>query len=147
MINSRKLEDLHTKVQPLCQAFIDKCKEQGINVLITCTLRDAEYQNSLYKIGRTVKGQNPKPSKPMGDTVTNAKGGQSMHEYKCAWDFVPLDAKGKADWGNTKAFEACGKIAQSLGIEWGGSWKFKDMPHCQFTGGLTLADFQAGKTL
>jgi peptidoglycan L-alanyl-D-glutamate endopeptidase CwlK len=137
MINSRKIEDLHPKVAELCNEFIKKCNEAGYKVLITSTYRDAEYQNDLYAQGRT---------KP-GKIVTKAKGGQSIHNWKCAFDFVPLDANGKADWNNTKAFEACGKIAKEVGLEWGGNWKFKDMPHCQFTNGLTLADFQAGKTL
>lgn len=137
MTNSRKLEDLHPTVQKLCAEFIEKCKQIDINVTITSTYRDNSYQNDLYAQGRT---------KP-GKIVTKAKGGQSMHNWKVAFDFVPLDKAGKADWNNTKAFEACGKVAQSVGLEWGGSWKFKDMPHCQFTNGLTLADFQAGKTL
>jgi peptidoglycan L-alanyl-D-glutamate endopeptidase CwlK len=137
MINSRKLEDLHPQVAELCSEFIKKCAEAGHKVLITSTYRDAEFQNDLYAQGRT---------KP-GKIVTKAKGGQSIHNWKCAFDFVPLDAKGKADWNNSKAFEACGKIAKEVGLEWGGSWKFKDMPHCQYTNGLTLADFQAGKTL
>lgn len=137
MIDSRKIEDLHPKVADLCRAFIDACGKAGIKVMITSTYRDAEFQNALYAKGRTAPGA----------IVTKAKGGQSMHNWQVAFDFVPLDAKGKADWGNPKAFEACGKIAQSLGLEWGGTWKFKDMPHCQFTNGLTLADFQAGKTI
>jgi len=45
-------------------------------------------------------------------------------------------------------FTKCGEIAESVGLEWAGRWtKFKEMAHCQYTGGLTLADFQAGKTL
>ena len=137
MIDSRKIEDLHPKVADLCRAFIDACGKAGIKVMIFSTLRDAEYQNALYAKGRTAPGS----------IVTKAKGGQSIHQFACAFDFVPLDAKGKADWGNTKAYEACGKIAQQVGLEWGGTWKFKDMPHCQFTNGLTLADFQAGKKI
>lgn len=137
MIDSRKLEDLNPKVAVLCQAFIDACIASGIKVSITSTYRDAEYQNALYAKGRTAPGS----------IVTKAKGGQSMHNWQVAFDFVPLDANGKPDWGNTKAFEQCGKIAQSLGLEWGGGWKFKDMPHCQFTGGLTITDFQEGKRI
>lgn len=140
MINSRKVDDLHPYVAKLCHSFIDKCKDEGIDVIITSTFRDHESQNALYAQGRTAPGS----------IVTKAKGGQSMHNWKVAFDFVP-NRNGKLVWGTTGAdlavWERCGVIAESVGLEWGGRWKFKDMPHCQFTGGLTLADFQAGKTL
>lgn len=136
MIDSRKIEDLHPRVQELCRKFIKECKKNGIEVVITATFRDNEFQDSLYAQGRT---------KP-GKKVTNAKGGQSMHNYRVAFDFVPLK-NGKADWNDLNKFNQCGKIAQMLGLEWGGAWtSFKDRPHCQYTGGLTLKDFQNGKT-
>lgn len=137
MINSRDIEDLHPYVAKLCRAFIDKCRASGIDVLITSTYRDDASQNALYAQGRTVPG--PK--------VTNAKAGQSWHNWRCAFDFVPIVA-GKAQWQDTKAFTRCGEIAESLGLEWAGRWKsFPELAHCQYTGGLTLADFQAGKTI
>lgn len=137
MIDSRKVDDLHPKVAEMCRAFISACDKAGYPVVITSTYRDAEFQNSLYAKGRTTAGA----------IVTKAKGGQSMHNWQVAFDFVPIDSNGKAKWNDEAAFKACGKIAEGLGLEWGGSWKFRDMPHCQFTGGLTIADFQAGKTL
>lgn len=137
MINSRDLKDLHPKVAALCSTFIDKCKEQGIDVLVTSTYRDAESQTALYAQGRTTSGK----------IVTNAKAGQSWHNWRCAFDFVPI-VNGKAQWNDTATFERCGKIAESLGLEWAGRWtRFRELAHCQYTGGLTLADFQAGKTL
>lgn len=137
MINSRDIDDLHPKVADLCRKFIKKCKDQGIDVLITSTYRDAASQNALYAQGRTTPGKR----------VTNAKAGQSWHNWRCAFDFVPI-VNGKAQWNDVKTFTKCGEIAESLGLEWAGRWKsFKELAHCQYTGGLTLADFQAGKTL
>lgn len=137
MINSRNINDLHPRVKSLCEQFIEKCKESGINVTITSTYRDNESQNDLYAQGRT---------KP-GKRVTNAKGGQSIHNYKLAFDFVPV-TNGKAIWNDEALWNKCGAIGQSLGLEWGGSWKtFKDKPHMQFTDGLTLSDLQAGKMI
>jgi peptidoglycan L-alanyl-D-glutamate endopeptidase CwlK len=137
MINSRNIIDLHPKVQELCVAFIDKCKHEGIDVLITSTYRDAASQDSLYAQGRTTPGKR----------VTNAKAGQSMHNWKCAFDFVPI-VNGKAMWNNTALFTRCGEIAESVGLEWAGRWvKFKELAHCQYTNGLTLQDFQNGMTL
>lgn len=138
MINSRNLSDLNPKVSAMCSQFIEKCKEQGIDVLITSTYRDHESQTALYEQGRT---------KP-GAIVTNAKAGQSFHNWKVAFDFVPL-VNGKCQWADKELFAKCGNIAESVGLEWAGRWsgKFKETAHCQYTGGLSLADFQKGKTL
>lgn len=135
MINSRDLKDLNPVVASKCDAFITECKRQGIDVIITATLRDIESQDALYAQGRT---------KP-GAIVTNAKGGESFHNYACAFDFVPV-VNGKAQWNDINLFNKCGAIAESVGLEWAGRWKtFKELAHCQYTGGLTLKDLQAGK--
>lgn len=137
MINSRKLEDLHPKVKAMCEAFIAQCDQAGIDVLITSTYRDLESQAALYAQGRTAPGK----------IVTKAKPGQSWHNWRVAFDFVPVVA-GKAQWNDTATFNKCGEIAESVGLEWAGRWKtFKELAHCQYTGGLTLKDFQAGKSL
>jgi peptidoglycan L-alanyl-D-glutamate endopeptidase CwlK len=137
MINSRKLEDLHPKVKTMCERFIYSCTKHNIDVLITSTYRDAESQNALYAQGRSLPGKK----------VTNASAGKSFHNWRVAFDFVPL-VNGKAMWNDTALFTQCGVIAESVGLEWAGRWtKFKELAHCQYTGGLTLADFQEGKTL
>ena len=138
MINSRKLDDLHPKVKTLCEQFIASCDAVGIDVLITSTYRDLESQAALYAQGRTTKG----------NIVTNAKAGQSFHNYRVAFDFVPI-LGGKCVWNDIGTFTKCGRIAESLGLEWAGSWsgKFKEYAHCQFSGGLSLSDFQNGRTI
>lgn len=145
MINSRAISDLHPYVATLATLFVASCKSAGIDVILTSTHRDSESQNALYAIGRTVKGENVTAKKPMGDVVTNAKGGESIHNFRLAFDFCPI-VNGKAQWNNTALFERCGKIAESVGLEWAGRWKsFREMAHCQATGGLTLSDLRAGK--
>lgn len=137
MINSRSLSDLNPKVAAMCSEFINRCKAQHIDILITSTYRDAESQNALYAQGRTTPGKK----------VTNAKGGQSFHNWKVAFDFCPL-VNGKPNWNDVALYTKCGEIAESVGLEWAGRWKtFKELAHCQYTGGLTLHDFQQGKTL
>src|SRR5699024_8525978 len=38
------------------------------------------------------------------------------------------------------------QIGKNLGFDWGGDWtSFKDYPHLQMSGGLSLSDLQAGK--
>jgi peptidoglycan L-alanyl-D-glutamate endopeptidase CwlK len=141
MINSRSLDDLHPYVKYLAEELIRYCNNAGIDIIVISTYRDIESQNSLYAQGRT---------KP-GNKVTNAKGGQSFHNWQVAFDVVPLKA-GKPIWDtsgpNAKVWQTIGKLGVDLGLEWAGNWKtFKEFPHFQFTAGLTCADFQAGKTL
>lgn len=136
MINSRSLSDLHPKVAAMCSEFINRCKAENIDVIITSTYRDAASQNELYAQGRTKPGRK----------VTNAKAGQSFHNWRCAFDFCPI-VNGKCQWNDAALFIRCGEIAESVGLEWAGRWKkMKELAHCQYTGGLSLADFQAGKT-
>lgn len=148
MIDSRLLTDLHPLAEAKCKEFVEACLERlNVVVLITSTLRDSECQNKLYARGRTEVGANPTKAKPMGDIVTKAKGGQSFHNFAVAWDFVPLN-NGKAMWRDLATFAKCGEVAESLGIEWAGRWKtMKESAHCQYTQGLTLKEFQAGKMI
>lgn len=141
MINSRKLEELHPIVYEKAKAFIDSVHAAGYDIIVTSTYRDFDSQNALYAQGRTLPGKK----------VTNAKGGQSFHNFRVALDFVPVK-NGKPVWNNKGADEtlwrAIAAIGKLHGFEWGGDWKsFQDWPHLQYTQGLTLADFRAGKTL
>ena len=141
MINSRSISDLHPVVAKKVQSFIDACHAQGIDLLLTSTFRDMESQAALYAQGRTAPGK----------IVTNAKGGQSWHNYRLAFDVVPL-RNGKPVWGTSgqdgELWAQVGALGESVGLEWAGRWKkLKEMAHCQYTGGLTLADLQAGKKI
>jgi peptidoglycan L-alanyl-D-glutamate endopeptidase CwlK len=135
MINSRQLEDLTPHTEKLCRAFIAACKAKNIDVLITSTYRDNASQAALWAQGRTLPGAK----------VTNARPGRSYHNYRCAFDFVPI-INGKAQWTDLTLFKQCGAIAKEVGLEWAGDWvHFKELAHCQCTGGLTLTDLQQGK--
>lgn len=141
MIASRELTDLHPLVARLAREFLALCKQNGIDLLVTSTYRDLESQADLYAQGRT---------KP-GPRVTNARPGQSFHNYRVAFDVVPL-ANGKCVWDatgkNAALWQKIGGLGKSLGLDWAGDWdSFKELAHFQFTGGLTLRDFQSGKTL
>lgn len=141
MIDSRKLEDLHPAVRLRAEDFIARCAEAGIRLLVTCTLRDHECQDALYAKGRTAPGRR----------VTNARGGQSFHNYGLALDVVPL-VNGKPVWRTTgpdaALWQRVGELGEAAGLEWSGRWKrFKEMAHFQYAAGLTLAQLQAGAQL
>lgn len=123
------------KVKKMTENFVAKCAAQGVKVIITSTYRSSEEQDRLYAQGRTTPG----------NVVTNAKGGQSIHNWKCAIDFAPV-VNGVIPWNNKDLFTKIGVIGESCGFEWGGRWEsFLDLPHLQYTAGYTLADFQSGK--
>ena len=135
MINSRKLEDLLPQVRSRVEAFLKAADEAGIDLLVTSTYRDNASQDALYAQGRTAPGK----------VVTNAKAGQSFHNHRCAVDVVPL-RNGKPVW-DTKdpVWQTVGRLGKAAGLEWAGDWKrFKEFPHFQYTGGLTLAQLQQG---
>jgi peptidoglycan LD-endopeptidase CwlK len=135
MTNSRKLDDLLPTVATKARALISAAKRDGIELLVTSTYRDAECQDALYAQGRTTPGRR----------VTNAKGGQSWHQYRVAFDVVPLVA-GKAIWDDRRIWTRIGELGESVGLEWAGRWKsFPESPHFQFTGGLTMAQLNQGK--
>lgn len=134
---SSSLDTLHPYVNKLAMNFLAECKKQNFPVKIYFTLRTVAEQNELYAKGRTTKG--PK--------VTNARGGYSYHNYGLAFDAAPL-VNGDIDWNNSKLFNEMGSIGKSVGLEWGGDWKsFKDTPHFQWSGGLSIQQLLAGKRI
>lgn len=141
MINSRRIEDLHPRVQAMARAHLAACDAAGIDLLITSTYRDDESQEALYAQGRTAPGRK----------VTNARAGQSFHNYRLAYDVVPL-RNGKPVWGTTGAdgelWTRVGELGEAAGLEWAGRWtRFREYPHFQFTEGNPLSYFQAGRQI
>ncbi|MEI7498309.1 MAG: M15 family metallopeptidase [Candidatus Falkowbacteria bacterium] len=130
-----KIDGLQPLVRRLAEALLQKCAEQKIDLIISQGFRTIAEQDILYARGRTAPGK----------IVTQVKGGKSFHNYGVAFDFCPVK-KGKAVWNDNELYKKIGAIGQSLGLEWGGSWKrFKDWPHFQYLAGYTIADFEQGK--
>lgn len=137
MINSRLLSDLLPVVRLKAEQFQAQCKAQGITVLIYSTYRDNEAQAAEYAKGRT---------KP-GPKVTNAQPGSSYHNWRCAFDFVPLK-DGVPQWKDSALYLRCGIVAESVGLEWAGRWiSFRETAHCQYTGGLKITDLKSGRKI
>ena len=87
--------------------------------------------------------------------VTNAKGGQSNHNFGIAWD-VGIFEDGKYYEGNNKkedkAYVDLGALIKAgvAGVEWGGDWTtFVDKPHYQLATGKSVKEirplFENGK--
>lgn len=129
-INSQRR--LQPCVERAAQAIIEDMKYLGHPVRIVQGYRSIEEQDRLYAQGRTTPG----------NIVTNAKGGQSFHNYGCAVDFVFV----KEGYNATEVlWQVLGSVGEKQGFEWGGRWTgFKDRPHFEMKLGYTLKDFQNG---
>jgi peptidoglycan L-alanyl-D-glutamate endopeptidase CwlK len=138
MINSRSLDDLIPPAKERVERFLSLCKDNDIDLLVTSTYRDNESQQALYEQGRTTAGK----------VVTNAKAGDSWHNWRCAVDVVPI-VNGKPNWdGLHPVWDQIGKLGEQAGLEWAGRWRtFKELAHFQYTGGLTLTDLKEGKEI
>ncbi|AIS61903.1 N-acetylmuramoyl-L-alanine amidase family protein [Listeria ivanovii] len=101
---------------------IKKMAKQGIYLCVAQGYRSKTEQNALYAQGRT---------KP-GSIVTNAKGGQSNHNFGVAVDLCLYSNDGKkVIWESTTSrWKKVVAAMKAEGFKWGGDWKiFKDYPH------------------
>lgn len=75
--------------------MLQNLTKEGIVVEITLAFRSYEEQDALYSQGRNEKGEITDSSK----VVTNAKGGQSYHNFGLAFDLTVYDKDGKKKLG------------------------------------------------
>ena len=137
MLCSRDISLLRADVAANCRLFVEECKKQGLPVLVTETVRDLEYQASLYAKGRTAPGS----------IVTNQKT-PSFHSDKAGLAFdICKNVKGH-EYDDLAFFNRCGEIGKKIGFSWGGDWlSLQDKPHFQWDnhGTYTAAMVRAGK--
>lgn len=125
MLNSRDLCTLRSDVEQNVRVFLRICEAEGLPVLVTQTVRDAEYQAYLYSLGRTAPGR----------IVTGTKT-PSFHSDRAGLAFdICRNVKG-GEYSDPAFFRRCGAIGKRVGFSWGGDWaKFPDMPHFQWDAG------------
>lgn len=126
-VSNQRIASLHPEVQAQAAAFVNQVEaELGITLRVTSGFRSFAEQDALYEQGRSTPG----------DRVTNARGGQSYHNYGLALDVVEVRANGSVNWNTDWA--AIGRIGERMGFEWGGNWNgFVDRPHFQMDFGLS----------
>ena len=136
---------LHLKAQEAARRLLSLALGAGFRVRLISGTRSYAEQDQLYARGRY---GNP------GPRVTNARGGQSNHNFCIAWDIGLFDAEGGYLDGDTAAdigeYRRLGELARPLGLEWGGDWKSPpDVPHYQIPTGRSVAEtrrkFEAGE--
>lgn len=102
----------------------------GVHPFITQTLRTFAESDALYAQGRT---------KP-GSIVTNAKAGQSYHNYGLAIDFM-MQINGKDSWAVDHNWMIVVNVFKQHGFTWGGDFKsILDQPHFEMTMGHNWRD-------
>jgi peptidoglycan L-alanyl-D-glutamate endopeptidase CwlK len=128
-----RIATAHPKIREELKNYYIECNNKlpkGVRLRFAYVYRSVEEQNKLYN-------QRPK--------VTNAKGGQSIHNYGLAFDIAILldkDNNGtfeSIDWNiSSPYFKLVVEYFKSKGYEHGGDWKnFKDYPHFQKAFGHT----------
>ncbi|MFL6373786.1 MAG: M15 family metallopeptidase [Pyrinomonadaceae bacterium] len=135
------------KAQELARQSLTLIRKSGIDARIISGTRSYAEQDKLFKKGRFGNA---------GPRVTNARGGQSNHNFGIAWDIGIFDAKGKY-LGDSPLYRKAGAIVEAskilaAGVEWGGEWSsFPDVSHYQVRSGLALAEirrrFEAGEVI
>lgn len=124
---SRRKEDLHAVlIEAVDFAFSewDLRYPSFPRPFLTATFRPNKEQDELYAQGRTKKGAK----------VTNAKAGQSAHNYlpSFAFDVAFKKEDGTLDWNNALFGLLAAIIKERFKdvITWGGDFKsIKDRPH------------------
>jgi len=123
-LTQKNINTLDARVRGPANRFIKRVHDElCIKLKVASALRTKEEQDKLFAQGRDKDG------KVIGETVTNAKGGESYHNLGLAIDVYMVNDDGTIDLKGILPPEVVA-IAKQEGFEWGGDWKkFKDYPH------------------
>lgn len=136
---SVRVTDLDPKTGDLCLLLLKGAMNSGIRLRVVEGLRSMDEQAALYAKGRFRPGEPchhwngwraPGTCKvhPFGLVVTNAKPGESAHNWGMAFDVAFETPDGHLAWEGP--WETVGAIGERLGLAWGGHWpKLVDRPH------------------
>jgi peptidoglycan L-alanyl-D-glutamate endopeptidase CwlK len=114
------IQTLLPAAQTKAREFVKAVAGAGITIKIISGTRTFAEQDALYRQGRDLPG----------NKVTNARGGQSNHNFGVAWDIGVFQNGQYLD--ESPVYRQVGGIGKSLGLEWGGDWKtMTDEPHFQ----------------
>lgn len=136
-ITSERILKLHPAIRQEVMEVTISCYNKGVPIRVVQAGRTFQEQDALYAIGRTLPGK----------IVTNARGGDSWHNYFLSLDFCLLRQGNQISWNREEDLDHDGQkdwhevvdLFLSKGFEWGGNWtSFPDYPHLQKTRGLTI---------
>ncbi|MBQ5949552.1 D-alanyl-D-alanine carboxypeptidase family protein [Massilia sp. ST3] len=117
------IAQLHPRIHPYARALVKQAGAVGIQIKLISGLRTYAEQDKLFAQGRTDFSKGKKK-------VTNARGGESNHNFGLAFDIGVFDNETYLQ--TSPKYKAVGAIGLELGLEWGGNWKsIVDQPHFQ----------------
>lgn len=105
-------------------ALISAMHDEGHILRVTDGYRTAGQQMILYDQGRRTPGPDVSPRRPLGRVVTYCDGvhKKSNHQSGRAADLCFI-VNGTPSWSESCPWELFGKVAEALGLVWGGRFK------------------------
>ncbi|MDP1460112.1 peptidoglycan-binding protein [Bacillus wiedmannii] len=132
--SSNNLNALNPYVEVLAKKLLDLTQTNGLNVRVTSTFRSWDEQDRLFSQGRWQPGQ----------IVTNARGGESYHNWGVAFDVAPYKDN-IITWDDTSTFIEIGYLGARLGLKWGGTFtSLVDYPHFEYSFSLSTWNLLTG---
>ena len=140
-ITQQRVNLLHPILKDEVIKTLTLLENKGIFVRISQGLRTFTEQTAIYEQGRSLPG----------NIVTNAKAGQSFHNYGLAFDFCLLHKDGTVSWSeiedanNDKQADFMEVIEEFEKIGWtsGFWWKHADKDHLEKPFGHTFEQLLA----
>jgi len=155
------IKELHPEIRDKAATFFNNAQDAGYELKVNWGFRGFQLQDNLYAQGRVFRGPNDRRGTKIegAEIATQARGGQSPHNYGLAFDIDFLDYETcvpnpvpdiqrmgasensgflkESKVKNIKptserikqGYAELGRIGKSLGFRWGGDW-------CNNAGGL-----------
>lgn len=125
------IDSLKDPFRSAIQWMIYLIEKEGLGVTVFETQRSNERQEKLKERGasRAGAGESPHNHGLACDFILDTtkvpvqKREWKGKMYPDAWDYTTPEAKA--------VYDRLGELAESIGLEWGGRWKFLDVPHVQ----------------
>ena len=142
-LSEEKIKTMHPAVRAKVRAAVNAVeKELGIKLRVVEGMRSFQRSTDLFNQPFDKKDNDGDGLVDEADEkVSNAKAGESLHNYGLAWDAVPI-VNGKAAY-KTAPWDKIAAVIKRYGWAWGGDFKgFKDKPHFEMRFGKTLKNLQ-----
>jgi hypothetical protein len=122
---TRNLNDLAPECRPIFFEFLARLTEAGIQVQIINVLRNEAEQaaNVARGVSQTMNSRHlPQPPSGLSHAID-----------VCPYAQYELHGPDKLEWSATDpAWQVIGRVAEALGLRWGGRWAMRDMGHCEW---------------